>query len=187
MDPPSGVFESISVGSSNSCALDSIGNFTCWGGVSGDPPTPHASAIAPTGTFTTLDSGLDLTCGIKTDGTLECWGDDIHDRLNEPSGTFSRVAVGASHVCASHVCAINSDQSMVCWGETLFFDREGDGNPDDIEGHGNHTTTIPPRNVDPKGHSGRKTSTEVDDNPMSYRYQLGERIQVVELVCLIAP
>ena len=145
LNAPAGSFTLVSSGDTHSCAIRSDDTVACWGGVSGDPARAHASAVAPAGAFITLDAGNDLTCGIKGNdpevgGTLQCWGDRSHDRLNEPDGSFTRVAVGATHVCAIEAV----DQGVVCWGETTFFDREGDGVPDDIDGVGNHTTTTPP-------------------------------------------
>lgn len=174
LNTPPGTFILVSSGYSHSCAIRSDGTVACWGGVSGDPPQRHASAVAPLGRFTTLDSGFDLTCGIKTDETLECWGDGSHDRLDEPRGAFSRVAVGASHVCA-----IRTDGGMVCWGQTLFFDRDGDGNPDDIDGHGNHTTTSPPpgphRYTDVSAGEGHTCAIREDDRAVCWGYHADSR------------
>ena len=138
LDAPSGTFTHMAVGWDHGCAIDSSNTVTCWGGKDVDGNTPDW-AVAPTGTFSTLDAGPDITCGVKTDDTLECWGSDAHSRLTEPSGTFTAVAVGATHICA-----IKSDKTIECWGEETFFDREGDGTPDDIDGKGNHTSTTPP-------------------------------------------
>lgn len=177
LDSPSGTFTLVSTGYSHSCAIRSDSTVACWGGTSGDPPVPHAAAIAPADTFTTLDAGFDLTCGIKTGGTLECWGDGSHDRLDEPSGTFSRVAVGASHVCA-----IRTDSSMECWGQTLFFDSDGDGEPDDIGGHGNHTTTTPPegphRYIDISAGGGHTCAVREDGRAVCWGYHADSRYNV---------
>ena len=177
LNAPSGSFTLVSSGDTHSCAIRSDNTVACWGGVSGDPRAPHASAVAPAGAFETLDAGHDLTCGIRTDGTIECWGDDKHDRLSEPDGTFSRVAVGATHVCA-----IKSDQSMVCWGQAIFFDREGDGIPDDIDGRGNHTTTIPPpgahRYIDISAGEGHTCAIRDDARAVCWGYHADSRNQV---------
>ena len=177
LDAPSGTFTLVSAGHTHACAIRPDGTVACWGGVSGDPPTPHASAVAPAGTFTTLDAGGDLTCGIRTDGTLECWGDASYDRLDEPDGAFSRVAVGATHVCA-----IKSDQGILCWGETTFFDREGDGVPDDIDGLGNHTTTTPPagehKYVDISAGAAHTCAIRDDGRAVCWGYHADGRNQV---------
>ena len=144
--PDTGTFTLVSSGNVHACALKSDGTAACWGGVhpagTSNAGQTIPAAVAPTSTFTTLDAGPDLTCGVRTDGTLQCWGATTHNRQDVPTavGGFSRVAVGYSHVCAIR----SSDQGVECWGEELFFDREGDRTPDDIGGKGNHTTTIPP-------------------------------------------
>ena len=138
LDAPSGSYTHFAVGRTHGCAINSSGTVTCWGGKKSDG-NPEDWAVAPTGNFSTLDAGPDLTCGVKTDNTLHCWGASTHSRHTEPSGSFTAVAVGATHVCA-----IKSDNSIACWGEAAFFDRDGDGNADDIDGKGNHTTTTPP-------------------------------------------
>ena len=141
LDAPSGSFTTFAVGDKHGCALNSSGVVTCWGGKKADATTESwAVAPASTETFSTLDAGIDLTCGVKTNGDLHCWGSNTHTRrTGAPSGSFTAVAVGATHVCA-----IKSDKSIACWGEEVFFDRYRDGNADDIDGKGNHTTTIPP-------------------------------------------
>ena len=138
LEAPSGTYQHFALGKNHGCAIDSSNTVTCWGGIDTSGNTQDW-AMAPSGAFSTLDAGPDITCGVMTDGTLECWGASDHNRLTEPSGTFTAVAVGETHICA-----IKSDQTIECWGEELFFDREGDENPDDLDGKGNHTTTIPP-------------------------------------------
>ena len=178
LNAPAGEFKLVSSGDTHSCAIRSDDTVACWGGVSGDPPMPHASAVAPAGEFKTLDAGHDVTCGIRADGTLECWGDAKHDRLNEPEGAFDRVAVGATHVCAIK----SDDKSMVCWGQTIFFDREGDGVPDDIDGHGNHTTTTPPsgahRYMEISAGEGHTCAIREDGRAVCWGYHADGRNQV---------
>ncbi|MCY4421474.1 MAG: S-layer homology domain-containing protein, partial [Acidimicrobiaceae bacterium] len=140
---PAGAFKQLAVGDLHACAIRSDDTAACWGWLyretAGGPILRHPAAVAPAGRFKAISAGTDLTCGIKPDGTLQCWGATTHSRQAVPSGSFTHVAVGYSHVCAIAV-----DQSMECWGEALFFDREGDGEPDDIDGKGNHTATVPP-------------------------------------------
>lgn len=144
LDAPEGEFATLAVGDTHACAITTDERAVCWGGVIGDPPRTHPSARARLGRFSSIDAGPDLTCGIRASpyggSGMECWGSTDHDRYIEPDGAFDQVAVGASHVCA-----LRTNRSVVCWGETLFFDGDGDGRPDDLDGHGYHTTTTPPR------------------------------------------
>ena len=141
LDAPSGSYAHFAVGDKHGCAINSSGVVTCWGGKDRDGNVQSwAVAPASTETFSTLDAGPDLTCGVKTNGDLHCWGSNTHTRrTGAPSGSFTAVAVGATHVCA-----IKSDKSIECWGERAFFDSDGDGAVNDIDGKGNHTTTTPP-------------------------------------------
>ena len=140
---PIGGFKQLAVGEVHACAIRVDDTVACWGWLhtetAGGPILRHPAAVAPTGRFKAISAGLDLTCGIKSDDTLQCWGETTHSRQAVPSGSFTHVAVGDPHVCA-----INSNRTVECWGEAIFFDREGDGVPDDIDGKGNHTSTIPP-------------------------------------------
>jgi hypothetical protein len=140
---PAGEFKQVAVGDLHACAIRSDDTVACWGWLyretAAGPVLRHPAATAPNGRFAALSAGTDLTCGIKPDGTLQCWGASTHGRDTVPAGTFTHVAVGHSHVCA-----IDGDRRVECWGEARFFDREGDGEPDDIDGKGNHTSTIPP-------------------------------------------
>ena len=145
--PTTDTFKQIAVGYFHGCGIKTDDTVACWGGVqtAGTPPVRFPYAIAPSGTFKAISAGNDLTCGIRdgqssqTDGELHCWGSTTHNRQTEPSGTFTHVAVGASHVCA-----IKTDKTATCWGQENFFDRDSDGNPDDLSGFGNPRSTTPP-------------------------------------------
>ena len=144
--PSAGAFKQVAVGASHACAIKSDDTVACWGGRyhDGSQLQRVPAAVAPSGTYQAISAGPDLTCAIvkasdTTDGSLHCWGAATHSRQTEPSGSFTHVAVGATHVCA-----IKSDKTVACWGQALFFDREGDNTADDIHGKGHHTSTIPP-------------------------------------------
>ena len=176
--PATGTFALVSAGSGHACALKSDGTVACWGGTDTAGQTIDAARAPTSTTFTTLDAGPDLTCGVKTDGTLQCWGATTHNRQTVPGGGFSRVAVGATHVCAIK----SSDQSIECWGEKLFFDFEGDDVPDDIGGKGNHTSTIPPtgthRYTDITAGEGHTCAIRDDKKAVCWGYHADSRYAV---------
>ena len=178
--PRTGAFKKLAVGDFHACGIKADDTVQCWGGVqsAGPPVVRLAYANPPSGTFKDIDAGPDLTCGVKTDGTLECWGATTHNRQTEPTGTFDRVAVGSTHVCAIKT----SDKSIECWGEAVFFDREGDGTPDDIGGKGNHTSTTPPsgahRYVDITAGEGHTCAIREDKKAVCWGYHADGRYAV---------
>ena len=182
--PTTGTFSKVAADNIHACALKTDGTVQCWGGafLQGANYVRSTATVAPSDTFTDLDAGPDLTCGVKTDGTLLCWGGDAtpdsYDRLTVPSGSFSRVAVGATHVCAIK----SGDGSIECWGETLFYDRDGDGTPDDIDGKGNHTTTTPPsgahRYIDITAGEGHTCAIREDRKGVCWGYHADSRNKV---------
>jgi alpha-tubulin suppressor-like RCC1 family protein len=103
--PTSGSFASISVGSSNSCALDATAELTCWGDSS-------SLLTPPSGTFTQTSGGAGFNCALRSDGTISCWGGfNTGGQLDSPSGTFTLVSSGLDHSCA-----IKTDGTVACWG-----------------------------------------------------------------------
>ncbi len=178
--PRTGTFKKIAVGNVHACGIKADDTVQCWGGVqsAGPPVVRLAYANPPSGTFKDISAGIDLTCGVKTDGTLECWGATTHNRQTEPTGTFDRVAVGATHVCAIK----SGDKSIECWGEAVFFDRDGDGTPDDIGGKGNHTSTTPPsgahRYIDITTGEGHTCAIREDKKAVCWGYHADGRYAV---------
>ena len=180
---PTGSFKQLAVGHIHACAIKQDDTVACWGGLYFDTSQVlqriPAALDTPTGTFRAISAGPDLTCGIvqandATDGTLHCWGETTHNRQDEPSGSYTHVAVAAEHVCA-----IKSDQSVACWGRAHFFDREGDGNPDDIHGQGNHTTTTPPSGshqyTDISAGEGHTCALRTDKKAICWGYHADDR------------
>ena len=68
--PPSGTFESVSVGGAGrACGLRTNGTVACWSDIAGDQ---RAKSVPPTGTFKSV-SLRGLACGVRTDDTVACW------------------------------------------------------------------------------------------------------------------
>lgn len=118
--PPEGVFQAVSSGDWQSCAIDEDGEVRCWGEIYTPSATEVLRAPAPEtfpGKFRAVAAGGSLACGIRTDDTLACWGDEVALAGMPDSGTFTSVAVGTMHACA-----IRTEGTLVCWG----FGSEGE-------------------------------------------------------------
>jgi len=131
LEPPSGVFTSISSGPWHSCAVRADHGVACWGArAPGAPPTKstcnqrfnYGQSSPPAGSFASVSAGELTTCAVRMDGTLACWGAgqsatgcgtdvDGCGQALPPAGTFSAVAVGYTHACA-----IRTNGKVACWG-----------------------------------------------------------------------
>ena len=110
--PPAGTYvEVVSRTDSGqwSCAVDTAGAPVCWG----DGVTSDEMDVYPETSLSNLDAG-GFACGLDTAGSIECWGvyEDYRPSVERPTGTFTRVGVGALHACA-----IDTDGLLQCWGD----------------------------------------------------------------------
>ena len=130
-------WDSVYLGGSHTCALQSNGQMRCWGnrysgqlgdGVDGgDKSAPSSMDINVD--LLGIDAGWSHGCGIAVDSSLWCWGDGslgqlgLGDRNNQkkpqpvPAGDpdlatgWSRIGLGRNHTCATR-----TDGSLWCWG-----------------------------------------------------------------------
>lgn len=122
----------VSAGNNHTCAVDTDGGLSCWGdngnGQLGDGSTTNSNVpvqISPSTGWSSVSAGVSHTCAIRNDATLWCWGDNSHGEIgdgteiqrlspvevaNDPRD-FTQVDVGGTTSCA-----INSKQSLFCWG-----------------------------------------------------------------------
>ncbi|MFT3925538.1 MAG: hypothetical protein QM778_23565 [Myxococcales bacterium] len=63
-----GPFESLTVGASFACGLDTAGKITCWGNGAITRLAP------PIGPFTDVCNDYENACARRADGTVQCWG-----------------------------------------------------------------------------------------------------------------
>lgn len=124
-------YSDIAAGSTHSCAVDDSGAVWCWGsnsaGQLGDSLAAASSSnpvrAAGNHTFRSVEAGDAITCAVTTSDALYCWGssrsgmlgnDQSSSNLDEPGhiGSFERVAIGGSHVCAIEPAT----QDGYCWG-----------------------------------------------------------------------
>ena len=66
--------------------------------------------------FSGIAVGENFVCGLSSSGSIKCGGTNSNSSSNivgrEPSGSFQKVSAGFRHACA-----INTNRSVVCWGE----------------------------------------------------------------------
>ncbi|TMA25452.1 MAG: hypothetical protein E6J78_17410 [Deltaproteobacteria bacterium] len=124
----------VAAGSQHTCAVGSDGSLWCWGinssgqlGQGGITPsfsmTPLKVGTATNWTIATSSS--QTTCALRSDQSLWCWGSNGSGQTGVPNttnpvtsptpvaGSWSRVSVGAQHVCATRA----NDSSLFCWGD----------------------------------------------------------------------
>ena len=125
--------ESVFVGQTHACILDSSGVASCWGSnysfqlgnmVEGPSHTPVA--VDGGHTFASLSLGYAHACGVATDGAGYCWGDatsgklggDLHDVYSvatpvEVDATLTWLSI-AVHDGTS--CGVSDENHLYCWG-----------------------------------------------------------------------
>ena len=117
------------------CALDTAGDVTCWGGriladlVTSDPAfTPQRPYAVPglPSPMAQVDAGGSLACGVSVAGAAFCWGLNTQGQLGNPASypdAHARpvVGLGAGVVSisagGSFACAVVSSGAVYCWGE----------------------------------------------------------------------
>jgi alpha-tubulin suppressor-like RCC1 family protein len=135
----------MAAGLSHICVLLNSGAVQCWGandaGQLGNGATSSAPDVVPGHTIpsftaTRLTAGGTFTCALTSaTGTVTCWGSNMAQvisadnsvttypnptsmTLNLPAGlTVTEIA---SSPIASHMCAIISDGSLMCWGSNYY-------------------------------------------------------------------
>jgi len=140
------VFQSISVGTAHTCAIDLDGRVHCWGlnirgqlgAVSdtacqldavpdGIPCSPTPIPVTGDLEFASLSAGQSHNCALTPDGRAYCWGAGGSGRLGTgslaDSPTPSLVAGGLNFVSVSaggnHSCAVATDGLLYCWGSNV--------------------------------------------------------------------
>ena len=77
MEPPDGVFTSISSGWAHICGVKRDGTIACSGS------NEHGQANPPAGKFTSVSAGSWHTCAVRTDGAQVCWGARVRNLTAE--------------------------------------------------------------------------------------------------------
>ena len=102
---------SVAVGDYNTCAIDSVGQLSCWGSdadnvISGIPASSNTAIVSV---------GQRHACKINILGKITCWGDDSHNLVSEfPAFGYPFSAIDSD---VDYSCAIDRDGGIQCWGD----------------------------------------------------------------------
>ncbi|WP_082343095.1 RCC1 domain-containing protein [Vulgatibacter incomptus] len=104
-------FDSISTGSSHTCAVRSDHKLFCWGS------NTFRQSTVPAGTdaFESVSAGVYHTCAVRRgDGRAICWGSNGDGESQAPpSESFASVSGGRYFTCGVRA----GDGTVVCWGD----------------------------------------------------------------------
>jgi hypothetical protein len=109
--PPTGTgWAEVAVGQGWGCALDALGEATCWGPTTfTDPPSGP-----PTGPgFTDLEGEGGTACVLDDLGALHCWGTAL-------AGTPTGIGYQRLELQPAYGCAIDAAGGIECWGDGVF-------------------------------------------------------------------
>jgi alpha-tubulin suppressor-like RCC1 family protein len=121
------LFESVSSGSRQSCAITVSRNVYCWGAESDlASPLPRSAAtlISDVANAESVSVGSSHVCATLSGGSVRCWGENIAGQLGDgttlerASSVVVRGLSGATSVGAGryHTCASLASGRVMCWG-----------------------------------------------------------------------
>ena len=115
-------------GESQTCAIRTAGDVSCWGGSTGDGSGQNAlvpTTVSGIGDATDLAAGYAHTCAVRANHTVSCWGYGTDGQLG--GGTQGGIALapvavpGVTDAVAiaaglRHTCALRGGGTVKCWG-----------------------------------------------------------------------
>ena len=135
----------ITAGTHHACGIRSNGELLCWGDNStkqlgrGEDNSvsldPNPQRVNETGPWRAVSAGLSHTCAIKSDESLWCWGNNYKGAVGngELPNTSQRkthaqpLPIGINNkkwralaAGMDHTCAIDSDDTLWCWGSNIY-------------------------------------------------------------------
>jgi alpha-tubulin suppressor-like RCC1 family protein len=111
----------VSVGDALACALLVDGTVSCWTSGGGLP-----TKVAGLDMVVEVSVGFASACARKQDGTLFCWGTNDNGEVGDGTTTprpapvqVTALGTKVTHVSVGYdyACAIESDQTVWCWGK----------------------------------------------------------------------
>ena len=120
---PSGLFVSLDQTGVWGCALDQLGELSCW--AANYYPDDWGMLDPPSGPFVQVATASTAACALRADGTLACWGfqgsdyyfggymvspDHIVEEM-PTEGSFVQLDAGSDTMCA-----LGDDGNATCWG-----------------------------------------------------------------------
>lgn len=123
--PPTGpaMWQSITSGSSHTCAIAQSGRAYCWGAnnvgqlgngtqTASNVPREVAGGLR----FVQLSAGSQHSCGIATDGDTYCWGNLLQSASDSPAKVNAPVKFTSLSSGRGQTCALTADGTPYCWG-----------------------------------------------------------------------
>ena len=129
--------ESLSSGSSHTCAVTTVGGVRCWGGnwkgqlgarrIESESVLP-VEVMGLSSGVTAVTAGRWHNCALTKESGAMCWGDNYEFRPKEVEGLSTGVVTVSAG--GSHTCALTTAGGVKCWGST-GYGQLGDGKTTD--------------------------------------------------------
>ncbi len=132
----------LAAGERHTCAARKGGAVVCWGaddtgqlGDGGGPDRLIPVTVPGVTGATAVAAGSGFSCAVLADETAVCWGDDRNGEIGNgatapaplpPTPVLALSGVGFLSAHWQHACAIESDGTLVCWGNNASG-QIGDG------------------------------------------------------------
>jgi alpha-tubulin suppressor-like RCC1 family protein len=106
--PPALPFRQVSAAIDHACAVDVVGQVTCWGE---DRAGQVSGAPAGFG-YVEVAAAADQTCALRTNGAVDCWGTPHFGTFESPPPeSFVRIDADTWTICG-----VASNGGLYCWG-----------------------------------------------------------------------
>jgi serine/threonine protein kinase/alpha-tubulin suppressor-like RCC1 family protein len=137
-------------GGTHTCALNTEGVVSCWGGddrgqlgIGSTARQPSPTRVGGDIVFSQVSAGIAHSCGVARTGAAYCWGDNGYGQLgsgqvgdSSADGRLTPTRVGGAHTFrtvatgTTHTCGLTTSGEVWCWGRNLYG-QLGDGSTQD--------------------------------------------------------